>query len=270
MHAKRWITALFLLPLIFWLILQGGKMLFAIVTAAIATVTLWEYYRIVFRNRTPEVPFGYYLSGFATGGLLMASAYWGLMLPIFLILTFNLIVIGFLTILRFAKTGDASEVAVKQVFGILYISLCLSFVILLRNGPLGIQWISFLLWVVAWGDIGAYYAGSYLGRHKLCPAVSPKKTIEGALGGIAANLVFAWLFKFLFFNTLPGITCTVFALCVGGVGQIGDLFESVFKRAAGVKDSGGLLPGHGGFLDRLDALIFAAPVAYILKEYLLP
>ena len=270
MHAKRWVTALILLPLIFWLILQGGKVLFASVVAVIATITLWEYFRIVYHNRSPSVPYSYYMFGFASGALIMVSAYFSMMLPIALIMTLDLIGVGFLSILRFSKTADAPDVAVKQVFGVMYIPLCLAFVVLLRNGPLGIQWISFLLWVVAWGDIGAYYVGSYLGRHKLCPAVSPKKTIEGAVGGIVSNLVFAWIFKLLFFDTLTGITCTIFAVCVGAVGQAGDLFESVFKRAAGVKDSGGLLPGHGGFLDRLDALIFSAPVAYILKEYVLP
>jgi phosphatidate cytidylyltransferase len=135
------------------------------------------------------------------------------------------------------------------------------------NGPL---WVLFLFWVVAWGDTGALYAGTYLGRHKLCPAVSPKKTIEGAVGGLLANLLFGWIFKLLFFSSMGALTCTIFALTVGGVGQIGDLFESVFKRASAIKDSSNLIPGHGGFLDRLDAILFAAPIGFFLKEYLLP
>jgi phosphatidate cytidylyltransferase len=270
MHAKRWITALVLLPLIFWLLLQGGKLLFASVTTVIAILALWEYYRIVFHSQAPKVPFGFYLCGYTAGALIMASAYFSMMLPVVFMVALDLIAVGFLSILRFSKSADAPEVVLKQVFGVIYIPLFLSFVVLLRNGPLGIQWVAFLLWVVAWGDIGAYYAGSYLGRHKLCPAVSPKKTIEGAIGGIAANLAFAWIFKLLFFTDMAGLTCVVFAVCVGAVGQAGDLFESLFKRAAGVKDSGGLLPGHGGFLDRLDALIFSAPIAYMLKAYVLP
>jgi phosphatidate cytidylyltransferase len=270
MHAKRWITALVLMPLIFWLILQGGEFLFAAVTSIIAILTLWEYYRIVFHNQTLKVPFGFNLCGYTAGFAIMASAYLGLILPMVLILALNLIVVGFLAIVRFSKSADAPEVVLKQVFGVIYIPIFLSFVVLLRNSPLGIQWVAFFLWVVAWGDIGAYYVGSYLGRHRICPAVSPKKTIEGAIGGIAANLAFAWLFKLLFFTDMAGLTCVVFAVGVGAVGQAGDLFESLFKRAAGVKDSGGLLPGHGGFLDRLDALIFSAPVAYIFREYLLP
>jgi phosphatidate cytidylyltransferase len=119
------------------------------------------------------------------------------------------------------------------------------------------------------GDTGAYYAGSYLGRHKLCPAVSPKKTIEGAVGGLTASLLIAFFYKLLFIPALSIPAVLLFAAVVGAVGQVGDLFESEFKRAAGVKDSGRLLPGHGGFLDRIDALLFAIPTAYLLKEYLL-
>ena len=100
--------------------------------------------------------------------------------------------------------------------------------------------------------------------------MSPKKTVEGAIGGLAANVLFGWLFKWLFLSTMSSMTCVVFALAVGAVGQAGDLFESQFKRVAGIKDSSNLLPGHGGFLDRIDALLFAAPIGYLLKEYLLP
>jgi phosphatidate cytidylyltransferase len=99
--------------------------------------------------------------------------------------------------------------------------------------------------------------------------VSPKKTIEGAVGGLGANLIFGWMFKMLFFNDLPVLVCIVVALGAGIAGQAGDLFESEFKRSAGVKDSGTILPGHGGILDRIDALLFAAPVAYLLKVLLL-
>jgi phosphatidate cytidylyltransferase len=189
---------------------------------------------------------------------------------VLLVLALNFFGAALLSVPRFKINQDAPVVAVKQAFGIVYIPLSLAFIIMLRASSDGPYWVLFLMWVVAWGDTGALYAGSLFGRHKLCPAVSPKKTIEGAIGGLISNLTFAWIFKLLIFPTMNGLTCTVFALLVGSAGQIGDLFESEFKRAAGVKDSGTLLPGHGGFLDRLDALILAAPTAFLLKEYLLP
>jgi phosphatidate cytidylyltransferase len=186
------------------------------------------------------------------------------------VLALHLIGTAILAVRRFTHCPDASIVAVKQIGGIVYIPLLYAFLILLRMGEDGPLWVLFLFWVVAWGDTGALYTGTYLGRHKLCPAVSPKKTVEGAVGGLLASLLFAWIFKILFFGAMPGLTCTVFALAAGVAGQIGDLFESVFKRASGIKDSSNLIPGHGGFLDRLDAILFAAPVGFFLKEYILP
>jgi phosphatidate cytidylyltransferase len=153
----------------------------------------------------------------------------------------------------------------KQVSGLVYIPVLLSFLVAFRTGEHGTQWTFWLLCIVAAGDTGAFYAGTYLGRHKLCPWVSPKKTVEGSIGGLAANLVVALLFQQVLLPTLSVLPCTVFALAVGIAGQVGDLFASEFKRSAGIKDSGSLLPGHGGFLDRLDALLFATPLAYLLK-----
>jgi len=118
------------------------------------------------------------------------------------------------------------------------------------------------------GDIGALYVGTFLGRHKLCPSVSPKKTIEGALGGLAANLMIGLTVKAFFLPSLSWGHAILLILLIGIAGQIGDLFESILKRTAGIKDSGGILPGHGGMLDRIDALLFAGPVAWIFKSLL--
>jgi phosphatidate cytidylyltransferase len=111
------------------------------------------------------------------------------------------------------------------------------------------------------------YTGLLLGRHKLCPAVSPKKTIEGSVGGLAANILIGSIFKAIFLPELPWGACLVFFVLIGASGQIGDLFESIIKRSSNIKDSGTILPGHGGFLDRADAAMFAAPVAYYYKLF---
>jgi phosphatidate cytidylyltransferase len=270
MHWKRWITALVLVPPLVLLILWGGSILFAVIIALAGTLCLWEYYRIAFHGHVPPVPIAFHGWGYLCGVLVLTAAHNGSSTALMLALALSLTGAAVMSVLRFGTSSDAPVVAVKQVFGVLYVSVFLAFLIMLRNSTDGPLWVLFLFWVIAWGDTGALYTGTLLGRHKLCPAVSPKKTVEGAAGGLMANLIFAWLFKLAFFHSMAGWTCTVFALIVGAVGQMGDLFESEFKRAAGVKDSSNLLPGHGGFLDRLDALLLAAPVAFFLKEFILP
>ena len=139
-----------------------------------------------------------------------------------------------------------------------------------KKYSVGQKWLLFSLAVIFAGDISAYYIGTYFGKHKLCPAVSPGKTIEGSFGGLSANLLIGILAKVIFIPDLEWITCVLFCLSIGIAGQIGDLFESELKRTAGIKDSGALLPGHGGILDRIDALLFAAPVAYLFIIYYIP
>ena len=270
MHWKRWITALVLIPPLVLLILKGSSGLFSAAILIAATLCLWEYYRVAFHGHTPDVPLVFQGWGYLCGTLVMAAAHCQNLMALVMALALNLIGSAVFSIFRFGISADAPLVAVKQIFGVLYVSVFLSFLIFLRYTADGPLWVLFLFWIIAWGDTGALYAGTLWGRHKLCPAVSPKKTIEGAAGGLAANLLFALLFKILFFDAMPWLTCAVFALTIGIVGQFGDLFESEFKRAAGVKDSSNLLPGHGGFLDRLDALLLAAPAAFFLKEYVLP
>jgi len=141
--------------------------------------------------------------------------------------------------------------------------------ILIRNSNDGIVWVFFLLVLVLSGDTGAFYTGTYLGRRKLCPLISPGKTIEGAAGGFAATLLAGIAFKYFFLAHLSWVLCGFFFICISLASQAGDLFESVLKRKGGIKDSGTVLPGHGGILDRIDALLFAAPVAYIFKTYVL-
>ena len=123
----------------------------------------------------------------------------------------------------------------------------------------------FLLFLaVVWlGDTGAYFVGRSLGRHKLAPRLSPKKTIEGAVGGILGSVAGAWIIDSIFGVPGSALMLTAFAAAGGAVEQIGDLFQSRIKRAAGVKDSGNVFPGHGGVLDRIDGILFAAPLFWL-------
>jgi phosphatidate cytidylyltransferase len=112
------------------------------------------------------------------------------------------------------------------------------------------------------GDIAAYYVGRRLGRKKLLPEVSPGKTVEGVIGLVVGSIAGCLLFRHFFFPLLPVVHTVVLGLVGSVIGQLGDLCESALKRAAGVKDSGTLLPGHGGMLDRLDCLMFITPYVY--------
>lgn len=124
---------------------------------------------------------------------------------------------------------------------------------------------SLFIWIVviaAFGsDIFAYFTGFFLGKHKMAPNLSPKKTIEGAVGGLAGSSVLAWLFGIIFMREMASV-CLVLGLVGGAAGMAGDLTASAFKRKMGIKDYGKLIPGHGGIMDRFDSVIFVAPVVY--------
>ena len=157
----------------------------------------------------------------------------------------------------------------KQILGFVYIPFLLGHLILIRGWGKGITWMFFLMAVVIAGDTAAYYVGKASGRHKLAPSISPGKTMEGALGGLAGNLLIGIMFKMCCFSEFGWGGWIALVIVVGVSGQAGDLFESMLKRSVRLKDSGKILPGHGGLLDRIDALLFSAPTLYYFKTYLL-
>ena len=265
MHLKRWITFLVALPFLVFIIYKGG-VVFAVVISVVSLLTLWEYFRVVLDTDESALA-GIPLLSFITAPAIFWLGYVNAFDLLLGLIVLNVITSGFIAILQFKKKPRVLETVKEQVQGIIYIPLLLLFLVLIRNGTDGMLWVALLLCVIFAGDTSAYYCGTYLGRHKLAPAVSPGKTIEGAVGGLAANLAVGAAFKALFLPDLPWVLGIIFFLVVGITGQVGDLFESALKRASNIKDSGGLLPGHGGFLDRIDALLFAAPVAYFFKEY---
>jgi phosphatidate cytidylyltransferase len=169
----------------------------------------------------------------------------------------------------FASDRTVLERAARQIQGVCYIPLSLSLLVLLRSGADGVTWIFLLCAIIFAGDTAALYAGTLWGRHRISPTISPGKTVEGSVAGLAAGLAVGSAAKALFLPELGWPALILFALAVGVAGQAGDLFESALKRASNVKDSGGLLPGHGGVLDRIDAMLFAAPVAFGLRIYVL-
>lgn len=147
-------------------------------------------------------------------------------------------------------------------FGVLYVGFTLSTVASTRLLPGG-EWFVFFLALVTWAaDTGAYYAGMLWGKHLLAPSVSPKKTVEGAVGGLALAVGAALVAHVWFVPQLSLLDTLILGLLLTGSGLLGDLWESAIKRRVGVKDSGSILPGHGGMLDRLDSLLFTAPTFY--------
>ncbi len=149
-----------------------------------------------------------------------------------------------------------------SVFGVFYISLFFSFMLLLRVRPGGPLLILFLLFVTWAGDAASYFVGSWKGRRPLCPGISPNKTIEGAIGGLVGGIMTAMACNVLLLNNAGLLSSMCAGAGINIMNQFGDLGESVLKRAFGLKDSGGVFPGHGGVLDRLDSLLFAAPFFY--------
>jgi phosphatidate cytidylyltransferase len=129
------------------------------------------------------------------------------------------------------------------------------------HAQMGPAWVALAIAVTFGNDTGAYFAGRAFGRHKLAPAISPGKTVEGAIGGLVANVLVVLVARALFVHDLTIRDCVMIGVPAAIVGPAGDLIESLLKRAAGAKDSGRLLPGHGGILDRIDALLFVG--AYV-------
>ena len=267
MHLKRLITVICLLPFIIFLVYKGGLFFAALVSAA-SVVALWEYYRMVLGAKTRSLSEVILWWGYGIDLALIWAAYLrGSDLTLSL-LAANLLVIAVISLFQFKSDGSVLEVISGQLQGTVYIPVLLSFLILIREGSSGMVYIFILLAIIFAGDTSAYYVGSYFGRRKISPAISPGKTIEGSIGGLGANLIVGAAGKSFFLPELPWGTSILFFFAVGIAGQVGDLFESELKRSSGIKDSSGILPGHGGILDRIDALLFAAPVAYIFIKYI--
>lgn len=262
---KRTSTAVVLLALVFVCIRYSADVVFFIVIQALILASLWEFYNLASkRKHVPQrilgfavaliVSFSFFIESFPLGLALFAAL---LLTGVYYVLAIN----------KLEKLMSFPPSIALTFFGALLLSFTLNHFVYLRleYGP---NWIYFLLAVIFIGDTGAYFIGKPFGRHKLAPLASPRKTWEGSIagvvfacgGGIAAQLILlpeAALWK-----------AAVFAFIVHVVAQFSDPLESLFKRAAGVKDSSNILPGHGGFLDRIDSMILAAPLYYFLLKYI--
>jgi phosphatidate cytidylyltransferase len=155
-----------------------------------------------------------------------------------------------------------------SLFGLVYLCFIPLYIPKIYESAHGTEWVVLFLFIVFSGDTGAYFAGMKFGKHKLYPTISPKKTVEGAIGGIASGMLITLFSKLVFFKSLHWSSIVIFPLFVGSVAQVGDLCESFLKRSFDCKDSGSILPGHGGFLDRFDGVVFSIPVMYACIQLL--
>ncbi len=251
---SRIVVALALMPLVLGAVYLGGWWLFALVAVA-AAVSLHEYW-LMARALAPLAPAGYIGAALALLGAQLSGVTW---LVGGALTTFALAFL--LKAISEARAASTSSIS-STVMGAMWIGGGLAFLLLLRDLPAHGRLALYTVLLAVWaGDTLAYLGGRLLGRHKMAPATSPGKTWEGFLFGTAATVFVAFVAMYKqHFLTIPQ------SLVLGGiiavVGPLGDLFESLLKRDAGVKDSGRLLGGHGGMLDRLDAFLFAAPAAY--------
>jgi phosphatidate cytidylyltransferase len=259
---KRVLTALLLVPIGVYAALFAPRSIFLAVVALFACLCFREYARM-----TESRP----LVGFAAGLLLLIAP------PEQITVVVSLTVLACMCLpLAAADPEKAAARSGALLLGILYIFGAWKTAILLRDVDLpalrhltaGRYWLMFALMVNWIGDTGAYYAGRQFGRHKLAPAISPGKSWEGAVASALTAIVFGQIYLPL---AIPGtslLKAGLLALAANVAGQAGDLAESAIKRGAGVKDSGTLLPGHGGMLDRVDSTLFALPVLYALVTLL--
>ena len=240
--------------------LYAGGMTWTVLVSVLALVSLGEFYSML--SRKFKVSRGV---GFIAGVLILFTASEGIH-PISLVLTLSItaFVILFVEILRRQIKGESFAIwnMGGTLGGILYIVIPWTFMILLRRLPSGAI-LLFTMFLCTWScDVAAYIIGSKWGRIRLCENVSPKKTWEGFLGGLSAALLAGVAVAFIL--ETPPLPFLFVGLICGVAGQIGDLAESVIKRETGVKDSGSVIPGHGGVLDRFDSILVSGLLVYVL------
>ena len=248
---KRILTALVLIPTIAYVVLAANVWVFLGVLVTVACLCYREY---------NDIAAGY---GFGAPGVVGYGA--GLVFLFWWPETVWLVLVGMvmLALVRAMREPDLSKSLPRAALlrtGIVYVFGCWKCAIPLRE--LNPHWLMYGLMLNWVGDTGAYYIGRRFGRHKLAPRVSPKKSVEGSVASVFTSVLIGGVYLMHFIPTVSLVEAIALTAGANIAGQAGDLAESAMKRGANLKDSGGILPGHGGFLDRVDSSLFALPVIY--------
>jgi len=260
---KRLLTALIIVPPFLLLIRFGPPYALVILVSVAATLGLYEFYQMTL----PEQGAGVKIGAIALGAILCALFQWAPQGMIFLSLPVILLIIFFGYAFFSQKLSLLPSRIAITFLGIIYVPFLLSHVTLINKLPEGVFWILLLLATVWIGDTFALAFGSWLGRHKLSPRISPHKTVEGFFACFVGAILTVFVCRSLFLPTIGVPDALMVATGIAFFGQLGDLSESMIKRGAKVKDSGTVIPGHGGMLDRLDSFLFAAPFLYNFLVY---
>jgi phosphatidate cytidylyltransferase len=273
----RILTALLLVPPVIYLIGWSPKWLLLAAVIAVVELCLYEFFKLCQHAGFKPLSGLGYLAGAA---ICVARAMDTSRLEMYLMVLLVTLVLATL-IVALVLTSDLKTylgAIATTIFGVLYIGLTLSCLLPLRFSQLGARSLGLggaaggstgrnlmlLLFLVIWADdTFAYLLGRAMGRKMLFPSISPKKTLEGSVAGLLGSLLVAWGFARLFWQTASLEKVILLAGLIALFGQIGDLAESAMKRGANLKDSGSVLPGHGGLLDRVDSLLFGAPVLWL-------
>ena len=268
---QRIITAVIVLPfLIASFLIPWLQPLFVALAAAAMVLGLYEFYVLARKKDIkPDFAAGYLGAAALFTIFYFASPYPGTdrldvqtMVLVLILLAVGTLVAATLRGAPYDKMISSTGVT---ILGVLYVVFLGSHLVAVRTGfphPLSSDLLSFFFLILMGADIGAYYVGRAIGKHKLAPTISPGKTWEGVIGGVLAALVLAAVSHYWFFPELPLKFALPLAAVMVVLGILGDLTESALKRGAGAKDAANILPGHGGILDRLDSLLFNAPLLY--------
>lgn len=257
MLRTRVVTALVALPLLAAAIIHGYHPVFAGVVVGASATAAYEFFQMAFPHHGGARRVGVALAILVAAGMAAKRPeFWGPAIAC-------TVVIGLLfTLLDAEGMFPAVTRAGFLVLGVLYAGFLLAHLVLLKREPDGPTWVFFTIVGAMASDTGGYFAGRFFGHTPLVPHVSPKKTVEGAVGALAVAIAAAAVFRVLFFRRLGALEACLLGGAVSVLAQLGDLAESMFKRAFGAKDSGWIIPGHGGILDRVDSLVFPAVFVY--------
>jgi phosphatidate cytidylyltransferase len=269
--SARLLTAVIVLPfLIASILVPWLKWLFVAMAVAAMALALFEFYVLAKqRGLAPDTGAGF----LAATAILVISTF---PIDLYNVLLVQLVIIA-LTIgtlvaatLRGAPFDKMLASVGATILGVLYVALLGSHLVAIRTSlseSLSADVLSFFFLVLMGADAGAYYLGRAIGKRKLAPSISPGKSWEGVIGGVAAALLMAVVAHYWFFRELPLKFALPLAVVMTVIGIFGDLTESALKRGAGAKDAANILPGHGGLLDRLDSLLFNAPLIYYFARF---